>query len=94
MCQPQLMAGTSQSYLTWEGVINHPSSSTSLALASVCCALMSVHHTRTVSVPHSPLPSSHLLTVQPFLVNPSHLCSSKAPETAGQAHSLLLGAVL
>lgn len=35
-------------------------------------------------MPHSPLPSSsHLLTVQPFPVNPSHLRSSRAPEIAG-----------
>lgn len=66
-----------------------PAKAQALALASgpVCCALMSMYHTRTVSVTHSPLPSSsHLLAVQPFPVNPSHPCSPNAPETAGQAH--------
>lgn len=76
--QPQLMPGMSQSYHTWEGVINHPSSSTSPCFSFwPCMFCLDVHVPHQDSHrAHSPLPSSsHLLTIQQFPVNPSHLCS-------------------
>lgn len=55
--QPQLMLGMSQSYHTWEGVINHPSSSTSPCFSFWPCVLcLDVH------VPHQDSPCATFST--------------------------------